>query len=662
MKSRNGGKTIIIVLLIILLILALIGGGVYIYLATDLFKTPEQLFKKYMLSNIIEIIQTEIKPFEDIDKRSERELAEYSLKLGVDAQKLEMEDMQKLDINFALKTDWPNKNEEIEILINKDEEEYFKGFMALTNETFGIKIPDIYDKYVAVENRDFKKMAKTFELSEEYIEMLPDKIPSGLTKEEQEKLSVLATKYVTKMVEQFEENAYIAEKDININVNKTELVADKYTLTISTKTLYTILINTITELLDDQEFLELTNNRIQKEQLDELKNKYQEFLAENPAENIEEQTIKISVYAADGRTVKTEIKTDEGDEFNYFVINSETENLIVASTITPKSDYNKVETTTITTMKNTYANDVGELTCETLISYNKDDIDAVQAEYDAEYADYGSGFETDYSEIYKDEKTKYIINTKKSNEDTYTGTVKFEGGDLDELKEILDISFKCQFGKASITTLSKDNSIVINDYTMEDYNSLITEFGTNLVSTVLLKPDSLIGTIFTSFAKGESTTDEDTNYLDNDYSSDDYSSDDYSSNDYLNDDGYSDINFSDDSSNDNYLYPTTTDNTEILRNDIHTDIMSALETCLTNYKDEITYNNPDANIGDFLNIDRVQEYAGTDYVLELLDGTTIKCTINKDGIDYIYYALMNIDETYTVREVNILTEEEYLNR
>lgn len=654
MKSRNGGKAIIIVLLIILLILALIGGGAYIYLATDLFKTPEQLFKKYMLSNIIELAQTEIKPFDDIDRRSESELTEYSLKLGVDAQKLEMEDMQKLDINLALKTDWPNKNEEIDILINKDEEEYFKGYMALTNETFGIKIPDIYDKYLAVENRDFKKMAKTFELSEEYIEMIPDKIPSALTKEEEEKITALATKYLTKMVEQFEENAYIAEKDINVAVNKQELVTDKYTLTMSTKNLYTLLTNTITELLDDPEFLELTKDRIQTEQLDELKNKYKELLAENSVEDIEEEIVKISVYAAGGRTVKTEMKTDKGDEFNYFIINSETENLIVASTITPKSDYNKVETTTTTTMKNTYANGAGELTCESLTSYNKDDIEALQTEHDAEYADYeyGSGFDTDYSKIYKDQKTKYVINTKKSNEDTYTGTIKFEGEDLDELKEILDISFKCQFGKASITTLSKENSTVINDYTMEDYEGLITELGTNLVSTVLLKPDSLIGTIFTSFATGDSTTTEDSYY------SDDY----YSNNDYSSDDSYSDIDFSDDSSNDNYLYPTVTDNTEVLRGDIDTDITSALNTCLTNYKDEITYNNPEANVGDFLNIDRVQECAGTNYVLELLDGTTIKCTTNKDGTDYIYYALMNIDETYTVREVEVLTEEEYLNR
>ena len=639
MKSRSAGKSIIIVLLIVLLIVALIGGGIYVYLVTDLFKTPEQLFKKYMLSNIIELTQTEIKPFDEIDKRSESELTEYSLKLGVDMQEAEM---KKLDVNFALKTDWPNKNEEMEILINKDEEEFFKAYMALTNETFGIKIPDIYDKYVAVENRDLKKIAKTFELSDEYIEMVPDKIPSSLTKEEEEKISALATKYVTKFVDQFEESAYIAEKDIKITVNQKEILADKYTLTMSTKNLYTLLTNTITEILDDPEFLELIKDRIETKQLEELKNKYKEFLTENPVEDVEEQIIKISVFAADGRTVKTEMKTDAGNEFNFFIINSETENIIIASVIDAKSDYNKVETTTTTTMKNTFANNAGELTYETLTTYNKDDINALQAEYDAEYEDddYASGFVTDYNEIYKDQKTKYVINTKKSNEDTYTGTVKFEGGELEELKEILDISFKCQFGKASITTLSKENSTIINDYTMEDYESLITELGTNLVSTALLKPDSLIGTIFTSFATEDSTTSEEPYYSDD----------------------YNNIEFPDDSSNDNYLYPTITDNTEVLREEIDNDITSALNTCLINYKDEITNNNPDANVGDFLNIDRVQEYAGTNYILELLDGTTIRCTTNKDGMDYIYYALMNIDETYTVQEVEVLTEEEYINR
>ena len=648
MKSRSGGKGIVLVFIIILLILAVIGGGAYIYLATDLFKTPEQLFKKYMLSNIVELVQAEVKPFDEINTRSENELTEYNLNLDVDMQKLEMEEMKKLDIDFKLKTDWPNKNEELEILVNKDESEFFKGYMALTNETFGIKVPDLHDKYIAVENRDFKKMAKTFGLSEEYIEMIPDKIPAGLSKEEEEKITALATKYFNKAAEQFEETAYIAEKDITIILNQENLITDKYTLAISTKVLYTILTNTITELLDDPDFLAIINGRIDQKQLDELKGKYKEFLDQKTVEDIEDQTIKISVYALDGKTVKTEIKTDE-EEAYFCIANNETESVITAVAVMPKNDYNDVGTTSTTIIKNSYVNNVGELTYETLISYNKDDIKKMQEEYDAEYADYGSIFERDYSEIYKDQKTKYVINTRKSNDNTYNGTVKFEGTNFAELKDVLTIGFKCQFGNASITTLSADNAIVINDYTMEDYQTLIGEIGTNLASSVLSKPDSLIGTIFTSLLGGNSNTEEDFSYEDDYNNYDDYGN-------------YEDLDFSDDSSNDNYLYPTVTDNAEVIREEIDNNITSALETCLTNYKDEIAYNNPDANVGDFLNIDRVQEYAGTNHALELLDGTTIKCTTNKDGIDYIYYALMNIDETYTLREVEVLTEEEYLNR
>ena len=648
MKSRSGGKGIVLVFIIILLILALIGGGAYIYLATDLFKTPEQLFKKYMLSNIVELVQAEVKPFDEINTRSENELTEYNLNLDVDMQKLEMEEMKTLDIDFKLKTDWPNKNEELEILVNKDESEFFKGYMALTNETFGIKVPDLHDKYIAVENRDFKKMAKTFGLSDEYIEMVPDKIPTGLSKEEEEKITALATKYFNKAAEQFEETAYIAEKDITIILNQENLITDKYTLAISTKVLYTILTNTITELLDDPDFLAIINGRIDQKQLDELKSKYKEFLDQKTVEDIEDQTIKISVYALDGKTVKTEIKTDE-EEAYFCIANNETESVITAVAVMPKNDYNDVGTTSTTIIKNSYVNNVGELTYETLISYNKDDIKKMQEEYDAEYADYGSIFERDYSEIYKDQKTKYVINTRKTNDNTYNGTVKFEGTNFAELKDVLTIGFKCQFGNASITTLSADNAIVINDYTMEDYQTLIGEIGTNLASSVLSKPDSLIGTIFTSLLGGNSNTEEDFSYEDDYNNYDDYGN-------------YEDLDFSDDSSNDNYLYPTVTDNAEVIREEIDNNITSALETCLTNYKDEIAYNNPDANVGDFLNIDRVQEYAGTNHALELLDGTTIKCTTNKDGIDYIYYALMNIDETYTLREVEVLTEEEYLNR
>lgn len=651
MKNRNAGKKIIVALFLILLIVAIIACGIYVYLATDLFKTPEQLFKKYMLSNIIQIGQSNFEPFNEIEERSENELTEYNLNLNIDASSLNIDDAEKIDVNLSLKTDWPNKNEELEILANKDETEYFKGYIALTNETFGISVPDLYDKYVAIENRDFKKMAKTIEIPEEYIKMIPDKIPSSLTPEDEEKINQLANKYFTKIVDQFGENSYIAEKDINITVNSKEVITDKYTLSISSKAIYESVTTAITELLEDPEFTTLCQDRVTTEQLEELKTSYKEFLTQNPVSDIEEKKVNISVYAAEGKTVKTELKVDENEA--YFAIdNNENESIIIFEVIEPKDEYISVGTTTTTTIKNTYTNNAGELIYETVTAYNKDDIATLQAEYDAEFADYGSDFEKNYSELYSDEKMKYVIQTKKTNDNTITGTVSFDGEELESLKEIVDISFKCQFGNASVTTLSKDNTVVINDYTMDDYGKLIEEIGTNIITLSIKKPDSLIGTIIAG------------NMLDNSTSEDSYYSDNNTSDDNLEDSSgtYENITLPDSSDNDNYLYPTITDNAEILREEIDSVITAGLEMSLNRYKNELIFN-PEANLGDFLTLESVQEYCGSEYTLELPDSTTIRCAINRDGIDYIYYALMNINGAdFTVTEVEVLTEEEYLNR
>ena len=663
MKNTNNGKRIIVLLLIILLLLGLIGCGFYIYIVTDLFKTPEQLFKKYMLINFIELTQIEIKPFDEIEKRTENELTECNLKLGIDAPKLDIEETKKMDVNLSLKTDLPNKNEELEVLINKEDEEFFKGYMNVSNETFGISIPDLYDKYVAVENRDLKKIAKTLELPEEYIETIPDKFPSALTAEEKEKISKLSSKYLTQIIEQIEENDYVVEKNININVNSEELIANKYSLSINTKKLYTHLTNAISELFEDPEFLELTKDRIEKEKFEEIKSKYKEFLKANPiTDEAENQEVKISVYESGGKTVKTEIRTNE-QELYFSIINNEIESLITISNVMPKAEDVFIGTTTTVTIRNKNLNDGGELTYERLISYDKNDIAKEQAEY-------GEDFGINYSEIYEDEKIKLIINTKKTNEDTYAGTITFEGEKIEEIKEILDISFKFKFGKASITTLSKDNSVIINDYTMKDFEKLIDivisklkllqfvieELGINLVSLSLKKPNSLIPMIFANYMS-EDPNDNEMQY------SEDFETDEniYDSDNIMED--YSNINFSEDTSNDNHLNPTVTDNTDMLGGMVDFVITEALNSCLIKYKNEITYNNADANLGDFLNLDKIQEFCGAEYSLELPDSTTIKCTTSKDGIDYIFYALMDIDgDSLSVREVEVLTEEEYLNR
>lgn len=663
MNNKSGKKSGLVIFMLIFLIIVMIGVGVYSYFFTDMLKTPEQLFKKYFLSNVFQLTELSFAPFDEIQERSENEVTEYNLNFKLD--KLEGISEDSYDANFTLTTDFPNRNEDLEFLLNKNNNEFFKVNLALSDETLGLKVPDLYEKYIAIENRDLKKMAENFELSEEVIEVIPDKIPSAFTPEEEEKLKALSEKYITKIMEQFEETNYMAEKNINIKVDSKDFVANKYTLSISSKKIFTVFTETLLELLDDPEFLELIQKNINKEQIETLKLAYKDMLNETSVEDIEDKIIKFSVYESNKKTVKTEVKVDENEA--YFSV---LDNKIIFASSEPKSDSNVIGYTSMATIKNSFENDSGELTYEIEKTYNKNDIADYQAEYDAKYSDsqFSDVFTTDYSEVYKDSKIKIIISTQKTNNDTIKGEIKLDSNSEDGIgyiSALLNLNFKCQFGKGKVEVIKEDNAEILNDYTLEELQVLIAKIGTNIMNLPNEKPDSLIGMILISQNQPEEDPSYDNDYTITDDYTDDYTNDytdDYNTSDEDNNfNDFSDITYSEDESNDNYMNPTTSFDIEENRMYIDWDITDGLENSLNEYKDELLINE-NANLGDFLTVDNVQKYCGDEYALELIDSTTIKCTVLGD-VEYIYYALMDINgDTLEVTDVEVLTEEEYLNR
>ena len=657
MNNKSGKKSGLVIFMLIFLIIVMLGVGVYAYFFTDLLKTPEQLFKKYFLSNVFQLADMNFAPFDEIQERSENEVTEYNLNMKLNKNELIMD--EDYEANITLITDYKNRNEVLEFLLNKGKNKFFKANLALSDETLGLKVPDLYEKYIAIENKNLKQMAENLELSEELIEVIPDKIPTAFTPEEEEKAKALTEKYMTKIMEQFEESNYMAEKNINIKVNSKDLVANKYTLSISSQKIYTVVTETISELLDDPEFFELCKNNLNKEQLGTIKTAYKDMLKETKAEDIKDTIIKFSVYESDKKTVKTELKVDENEA--YFSV---LDNQIIFSTSEPKSDSNVIGYTSLATIKNVFENDAGELICEIEKTYNKNDIEDYQAEYDAKYSDsqFSDVFTTNYSEVYKDTKMKYIISTQKTNSDTIKGEIKFDLGEEEigpMLETLLSLNFKCQFGKGKVEVLSDKNAEIINDYTLEDFQTLIGEITTNLLNLAVEKPDSLIGTILVSQNEPEEYPSYDNDYT-NDYT-DDYTDDYYTSDEENNYNDFEDITYSEDETNDNYMNPTTSFDIEDNRMYVDWDITDGLTNSLNEYKEELLINE-NADLGNFLTVDNVQKYCGDKYALELVDSTTIKCTVLGD-VEYIYYALMDINgDTYEVTEVEVLTEEEYLNR
>ena len=96
-----------------------------------------------------------------------------------------------------------------------------------------------------------------------------------------------------------------------------------------------------------------------------------------------------------------------------------------------------------------------------------------------------------------------------------------------------------------------------------------------------------------------------------------------------------------------------------IKPEIQSNVKNALEICLRDYQLAIL-SNQEPDIGDYLTIDNIQNNSPENYALELIDGNTIKCTVDGNSV---YYAIMEIDGgTMKVSYVDVYTEQEYFNR
>ena len=76
MKKEKAKKIILVVIIILLILL---GGMVYAYFATDIFKTPKQLFVKYLANNITQLSEFNLEPYNETFKKMEENKTEIDL-------------------------------------------------------------------------------------------------------------------------------------------------------------------------------------------------------------------------------------------------------------------------------------------------------------------------------------------------------------------------------------------------------------------------------------------------------------------------------------------------------------------------------------------------------------------------------------------------------
>lgn len=642
--SGRKGKGCLVVILLFLLIIALGVGGVCVYLFTDLFKTPEQLFKKYLILGATEVTKTNIQPYNDLGTRLLSEPTEATINFGM--KQLDSE----TDIKIKYLADLNATIQKIDVDAKVNDEDFFDFNLYMDAEMIGLKVDDLHDKYFALENAGLQDFAKNFVTDEEVLAQIPDSLfaeTNPMTQEEKEKMSALGIKYLTQVTNQIGTENYIVENNITATVNGASVTANKYTVSMKTKDLLKIISTEVNNFLNDPEFLALYKG--DEASLEEAKTSIKEMFDATLKETSAKDNTSVSLYVSEGKNVKTELAFGE-TQVEMTAEHSETESILRVTT-NGKSSRDDVGMTTIAVISNSFVNDVGTFTYDVTTEYNQDDIDALQATEDEEYGDF-SNFRTDYSERYQNNHQKFTITTEKG-ADTYNITFDKESDEETEFDLGIETSIDIMFGaEVEPEAFSEDSAIILNNYDQQGLQGLLVEIMQNAMMTAIQKPNSLVATMFSSTLEGfGGNTDEETDEPTDEWTTDEWTTEEPT-----------EETIDEWSTGDNTIMfeeEPVTDEVVDIKPEIQSNVKNALEICLRDYQLAIL-SNQEPDIGDYLTIDNIQNNSPENYALELIDGNTIKCTVDGNSV---YYAIMEIDGgTMKVSYVDVYTEQEYFNR
>lgn len=629
--EKSKGKKVVLILIILLLLVLVVAGGAYAYIATDLFKSDEQLFKKYLINGALEISKFNSEPYGEAFERMDKEPTEITLTAKTDEERY-----QKQETKLVLKTDVPNKNESLSLNIKVDDDEYMNADLLITDNIYAVHVDGLHDKYIAAENKDLKKIAKNLGAEDEVVELIPDTIPDTfLSKEEQKKLTQILTKYLNKLSEKIDVNSYKQEKYTIEDFEGEKFEGNKYTLEISTEKYRYDFCDILKEFTNDEELLKLLEGKISEKTIEkikefdleetlDIKDERKDFDKNNYTQ--EDNDLKVSIYSYKGKTIKLDFYSDNELAYEFYILNKDNSSHIQIKVHDPKSEYNKVASVDITDMKNTFENNAGEFLYETQTVYNEDDLNALETKEndDSEdgYSSFSSYMDKDWYKE-REENSKYSIKlTTNVENDIITSKLSTDS------ETMPNVNFKMRFGSdIKVPTLKSDKMIIINDYTQDDFSKLGEEITANMEKTAEEQPYSYIGSLYKMM--NYRNTIDDIN-LENDFSGD----------------LTSDINTSNVSTDGDISYE---------KDFVNSEVEYAINSLLSDYKTDLELDE-NTNLGDYLTGDRIaNEVSMFIENLEIIDGGTVKCNYHEKT----FFTKININgDTLELEDAETLYSED----
>ena len=449
-------KRILIIVLSIITDLILIIGGVLIYLnvATDAFKSPDELFYKYLYQNgsIADVFDTDLldRYYQRIENNAYNGTGEVTIKTGMnDNSESDTKEfdtlMNNLKLSYTTKSNLAEKKQETEATIAYNDQEQFKFSVVQDNNNYGIKSDEVVYKYLKLKNENLRDIYT--KLGVQDLESIPNqfnKIDYNIYKNmnAQDKATILST-YQNVLNKGILSNHYTKQAKVNLNFNGQSVVANAYSLTLTEEEISSLKISLLETLMTDELTLKYL---VQFLQLDssytvQIKQSIQEEIDNLKREQIENnENVRITVYESNMQLLTTIVETPEA---NYTINNNVSETNQKVTIVKQSNDGNNINTT-VTLERNTSDNNN---------SFKIEQISTTgETTTDRNAITINLNGNVDNGNLELNVKLENLIGNK-LNEINYTDKKEFSSG-------------------VEIDGLNDDNSVSLNDMTLEEINSL----------------------------------------------------------------------------------------------------------------------------------------------------------------------------------------------
>ncbi len=450
-KKRN-----LIIALSIITVLILIIGGVLIYLniATDIFKSPDELFYKYLYQNgsIADVFDTDLldRYYQRIENNAYNGTGEITIKTGMnDDSESDTKEfdtlMNNLKLSYTTKSNLAEKKQETEATIAYNDQEQFKFSVVQDNNNYGIKSDEVVYKYLKLKNENLRDIYT--KLGVQDSESIPnqfDKIDYNIYKnmDAQDKATILST-YQNVLNKGILSNHYTKQANVNLNFNGQSVVANAYSLTLTEEEISSLKISLLETLMTDELTLKYL---VQFLQLDssytvQIKQSIQEEIDNLKREQIENnENVRITVYESNMQLLTTIVETPEA---NYTINNNVSETNQKVTIVKQSNDGNNINTT-VTLERNT---------SDSSNSFKMEQISTTgETTTDRNAITINLNGNVDTGNLELNVKLENLIGNK-LNEINYTDKKEFSSS-------------------VDIEGLNDDNSVSLNDMTLEEINSL----------------------------------------------------------------------------------------------------------------------------------------------------------------------------------------------